>query len=317
MSTETRAQEGEPTPHGAEAKRHVAVRGVLVFTLGLNLAVAAAKILYGHGAGLLAIEADGFHSLTDGLNNVVALIGIWIAARPPDRDHPYGHRKFEFFAAGLIGLSLLAMAVGVLEEAYARSTGEAELPEVSWSAFVVLGVTWVVNLAVATYQTRAGRRLKSPILLSDAAHTRSDVFVTVGVAAAALATRVGVPFADVVAAGLVAAFIAWAGLKVLRDNLAYLADAAFVDAKAVEALARGVTGVRSAHRVRSRGGPGHIFVDLHIGVAPELTVGETHRITHDVMRAIMDGLEGVVDVTIHAEPDPDGVDGAAHDHHAH
>lgn len=285
-----------------EDQRHRRVRNVLLLTLGLNLAVAAAKIAYGYAAHALSIRADGFHSATDGLNNVVALVGIWIAARPPDRDHPYGHRKFEFFAATLIGLSLLFVAFDVVRDALGRLTATAQLPEIDARAFVVLGVTWAVNLFVAIYEARMGQRLKSPVLTSDASHTRSDVLVTAGVLVAVVFTKLGYPEVDVIAAIVVAGFVGWAGVSVLRQNVDYLADAAPVDAERVLLVVGDVPGVLSAHHVRSRGAPGHVFVDLHIQISPHLNVVEAHDITHRAMDAIRSGIPGIADVTIHTEP---------------
>lgn len=300
--TEITAGAGEAREGLSEAERVRRVRFVLIVTLGLNVAVAAAKIAYGYLAHALSIRADGFHSATDGLNNVVALIGIWIASRPPDRGHPYGHRKFEFFAATLIGLSLLFVAVDVLRDALGRLAGTAPLPDIDATAFWILGVTWAVNLFVAVYEARMGRKLKSPVLESDASHTRSDVLVTAGVLTAVIFTRLGYPEIDVVAAIVVAGFVAWAGAGVLRQNVAYLADAAPLDAEHVLEVVRRVPGVLSAHHVRSRGAPGHVFVDLHIHIPPHLNVVEAHDITHRAMDTLRQQIPGIADVTIHTEP---------------
>lgn len=275
----------------------------MLVTLGLNLAVAAVKVVYGSVTNALAIRADGFHSTADALNNIIALVAVSLAARPPDADHPYGHRKLEVVAAAIIGASLLLIAVDVLRDAFARIVGEAEPPSLDNRAWFVLGATWLVNLFVATWEARAAKRLQSPALSSDAQHTRADVLVTVAVAASVLFTRLGYPSADALAAVGVAAFVAWAGVKVLRENFGYLSDTALVDEQQVVALAMGVKGVTRAHRVRSRGVPGSIFVDLHIHLPKEVSLEEAHETTHRVMDAIRSGIDGVTDVTIHTEPE--------------
>src|SRR5690606_1416794 len=106
-------------------------------------------------------------------NNVVLLVGMWLAAAPPDREHPYGHRKFEVLAAGGVGLGLLVAAFNVLLSVAERLRGEAPPPRIDASAFIVLGATLAVNITVATWEARAARRYMSPGLHSDAAHTRS------------------------------------------------------------------------------------------------------------------------------------------------
>jgi cation diffusion facilitator family transporter len=287
----------------AEAGRARAIRGVLWLTLGLNLAVAGAKIGYGHAVHALSIRADGFHSLTDSTNNLVGLGGVWIASRPADAGHPYGHHKFEVLAAGLVGLSLLGMAFDVAKNAIDRLGGTAaRAPEIGTMAFVVLVGTLLVNMAVARWERRRGIELGSAFLQSDALHTSSDQLVTLGVLASVGLVRLGLTVVDVFAAIGIAGFIAWAGIGVLRTNLAYLADAARLDPEAIVAVARTVPGVASAHKVRTRGMPGSIYVDLHIQVARHLTVVDAHRVTHEVIDAIKLGFAGVRDVLVHTEP---------------
>lgn len=280
-----------------------AVRRVLVVTLALNVLVAIAKVVYGTMTQALAIRADGFHSVTDGLNNVIALVAVSLAARPPDEDHPYGHKKHEVLAAALIGASLLFIAVDVLRDAIGRLTGSAAPPNLDDAAWLVLGGTWVVNLFVATWEAREAKRLQSPALASDSQHTRADVLVTLAVFASVVFTRLGYPIADTLAAVGVAGFVAVAGVRVLRENFGYLSDTALVDVERVIALATSVPRVTLAHKVRSRGVPGQVFVDLHIHLPKDLTLEEAHDITHRAMDAIKRGLPGIADVTIHTEPD--------------
>jgi len=286
-----------------EERRAAAVTRVLWVTLCLNVAVAAAKISYGHAVHALSIRADGFHSLTDSSNNLVGLLGVWLGSRPADDGHPYGHSKFEVVAAGLVGLSLLGMAYDVAKGGIARFTdASAPPPSIDGLALVVLLGTLAVNVGVARWERRRGKELNSPFLSSDAAHTSSDVLVTIGVLATVGLVRLGVTLADVVAAIGIAGFIAWAGISVLRTNLAYLADSATLDPTRIEGLVRTVPGVASAHKVRTRGMPGSIYVDLHIQVAPHLTVVDAHRVTHWVIDAIKAKFSGVRDVLVHTEP---------------
>ncbi|HEX6765776.1 MAG TPA: cation diffusion facilitator family transporter [Polyangiaceae bacterium] len=286
-----------------ETDRARAVRRVIWVTLALNVGVAAAKIAYGTLVHALSIRADGFHSFTDSANNLVGLLGVWIASRPADEGHPYGHHKFEVIAAGVVGISLLAMAFDVARGAVTRLSGApSAIPEIDQRAFVVLLGTLAVNVGVAVWERKRGKELGSPFLLSDAAHTRSDVFVTAGVIATVILVRSGYSVVDVAAAFGIACFIAWAGIGVLRENLGYLADAVVLDPESVIAVACDVPGVASAHKVRTRGMPGSIYVDLHIQVAPHLTVVDGHRVTHWVIDAIKQHFNGVRDVLVHTEP---------------
>jgi cation diffusion facilitator family transporter len=275
---------------------------VIWITLALNLAVALAKIAYGTLSNTIAIRADGFHSATDGINNVAGLVALWVASRPPDREHPYGHQKYEILVAALVGLSLLVMAYDVVQGAVRRSFGDAPLPDVDRGAFLVLGATLLVNLFVARYERRKGDELASPFLISDSAHTRSDVLVTIGVIVAVVLIRLGYPVFDLIAAGVVAVFIALAGIAVLRQNLGYLADTSLVAEAQVRQIVLDVPGVASTHKIRTRGTPGRIYMDLHIQIAPHLNVVQAHEVTHWVIDALKRGIDGVVDVTVHTEP---------------
>jgi cation diffusion facilitator family transporter len=290
---------------GAQDSEHDhgrAVRFVLWVTLGLNLVVAIAKIGYGHAVHALSIRADGFHSLTDSSNNLVGLLGVFIASRPADEGHPYGHAKFEVIAAGVVGLSLLGMAYDVARGGIARWGSAGTVPDIDAGAFVVLLLTLAMNVGVSRWELARGRALESPMLLSDAAHTRSDVLVTLGVLVTVILVKVGFVVADVIAAIGIAGFIAWAGVGVLRTNLGYLADRALLDPERIAGVACEMPGVASAHKVRTRGMPGRIYVDLHIQVAPHLTVVEAHRVTHWVIDAIKARFSGVRDVLVHTEP---------------
>lgn len=285
-----------------EPERARAVARVLWVTLGLNVAVAGAKIAYGYAANALSIRADGFHSLTDSANNLVGLLGVYIASRPADDNHPYGHQKFEVIAAGVVGLSLLTMAFDVARNGIGRLGKDLPPPALDDTAFVVLLGTLAVNLGVAYWEKKRGTALSSPMLLSDATHTRSDVFVTLGVLTTVVLVRAGYGVLDVVAAIGIACFIAWAGIGVLRENLGYLSDVALLDPARITEVATRVPGVASAHKVRTRGTPGSIYVDLHIQIAPHLTVVDAHRVTHWVIDAIKAAFSGVRDVLVHTEP---------------
>ena len=157
------------------------VRRVLIITLILNALVALSKIAIGLWSGALAISADGFHSLVDGLSNVAALIANRIADQPPDEGHPYGHRRFETIAALGIGAFLLVTAWEIISSALERLGGSDEIPLVTPLTFAVMLTTLVVNLFIARYESREGQRLHSELLVADSAHTRIDVFVTISV----------------------------------------------------------------------------------------------------------------------------------------
>jgi cation diffusion facilitator family transporter len=280
------------------------VRGisrVLWGILVLNLVVAIAKLIYGYSSGSIAIRADGLHSLLDASSNVLGLVGLAVARRPADANHPYGHRKYETFAALGIVAMLFFGCHEILSAAIERIRHPG-LPEVTGAGFVVMVATIAINLLVVTIEVREGRRLESELLLADAEHTRSDVLVSLLVLASFAAVMLGVQWADVAATAFIVAFIVRAGIHILRGTLSTLSDERRIEPRLVEAAALEEPGVLEAHNVRSRGPSDDIHVDLHILVDPGLPIADAHRIGHRVERRLRERWRGLTDVVVHVEP---------------
>jgi cation diffusion facilitator family transporter len=275
---------------------------VLWVVLGLNLGVAALKLVFGFSTGALSMIADGFHSSLDATSNVVGLAGLRLARRAPDANHPYGHRKFEALAALGISLFLFMACYEILTSLLGRLQGTHEI-DASPYAFSAILVTIVVNLLVTRYEARAATRLHSMILAADAKHTRSDVFVSFGVLAALLAARFGFSALDPVVAIVIVGFIAYSGYQIVNDSFAVLADARAVDPEHVTRIATGIEGVSGAHHVRSRGLPDDIHIDLHMHVPAQMTVEQAHELAHEASKRIRAEIAGVTDVVVHVEPE--------------
>lgn len=277
------------------------VRRVLLQTLGLNAAVSAGKIGVGWMSGSQAMVADGVHSLVDAANNVVGLVVATFAHRPPDEGHPYGHKKFESAAAILIGLALLGLAYELLVTALSHLDKPA-LPRVTALNWIVMAVTLLVNLAVARYEASEGRRLGSSYLTADAAHTRADVYVTLGVAVSFAGTRAGIAIADPVVAAGIAAFIAWMGLQVLKTSFDALTDRAALSATDLASVVAGVPGVRACSDIRTRGTDGHVYVDLVVHLDGTISLNAAHAVADRIEEALMERWPDIVDVVVHTEP---------------
>ena len=273
----------------------------------------AAKIAGGRLFHSFALEADGWHSLGDGLTSAIALIGLGIARRPADAGHPYGHRKFEVLAASAIGLLLVALAGRVLNDAFDHAFVEkAHTPVVGVSFVLVLAATLAVNLALSIYESRAGARLASPLLLSDAQHARADCFITAGILASALRTRLGWQQADLVGGAVVALLIGKAGVEIITSNLRYLTDSALVDPRRIEAIVTRVEYVRAAHSIRTRGTPGAIFVDLRVELPAELNVSDVDQVLRLIEHELRARLDSIADIVIHPEPNKEQSHGTVH-----
>ncbi|HBY92968.1 MAG TPA: cation transporter [Chloroflexi bacterium] len=277
-----------------------AIQRVLLQVLVLNLAVAIAKLVLGASTGSISMVADGFHSLTDGTSNVVGLVGTRIAGRPADESHPYGHQKFETFAALIIGGLVALTAWEILQSSVGRLL-HGGAPDVSPLSFAVMGVTILVNIGVTTYESHRGRRLNSEVLLADALQTRSDIFVSLGVITSLIASALGFPILDVGMALLITAIIGWSAYQILHHSADALLDAAALDPDVVREVVEQVPGVESVHKIRTRGSDGKMYADLHIQVSADLRLDQAHVIGHLVQEALHHDL-GLTDVVVHVEP---------------
>jgi cation diffusion facilitator family transporter len=277
------------------------IKRLLVTILGLNLLVATAKIVVGVLSNSLSMTADGIHSLMDGASNVVGLIGIAAASRPPDPNHPYGHRRFETITSLLIALFLLLALQQILQGAWERWQTR-DVPEVGWLNFVVMGIAMCISLTVTIWERRAGRRLNSSILTADARHTASDVAISGSVIIGLVLVLFGFPIFDLILALVIAGAIAWAAWQIIRDAALSLSDVAVYSANAIDRVARGVEGVRGVHNIRTRGGEGMTWVDMHIQVDPDMAVDQAHDISSNVAARVEAEVGEPADVTVHIEP---------------
>ncbi|MGH9345686.1 MAG: cation diffusion facilitator family transporter [Vicinamibacterales bacterium] len=285
------------------AGRYASVARVLYRVLVLNLAVAFAKIALGYTTGAVSVLSDGFHSLTDSAANVVALVGVSVAQRPPDQNHPYGHRKYETIASLGILVFLVIVLVEVMTAAFDRVRTGA-VPKVFPEGIGVMAVTLVVNLIVVRYELGQGRRLKSEVLLADAKHTRSDVLTSGAVIAALVGVSAGYPILDPLAALLVAGFIGRACWEIAQDASRILSDEIVIAEGDVQDVVESVPDVLGCHQIRTRGSADHVFVDLHIWLRGDTPLEAAHATSHVVKDTLMARYPQIVDVVIHIEPPP-------------
>lgn len=279
------------------------VQRVLLITLVLNLIVALSKIALGVMTGALAITADGFHSLTDGAGNIAGLVGNALAQRPPDDDHPYGHRRFETMAALLIGAFLLLTAWEMLQRVFERLQ-TATTPQISPLVFGVLLATLLVNIIISRYQTRAGQRLQSEVLIADARNTRADIFVTLSVlASTAVYSLTGWIWIDLVAGAVVVLLIGRAAWQIVRDTGRVLVDTAPYEPDTLRELLVDVPQVQRVTRARSRGPLDAVHIDIDVQVAPELTADHSAGVATSIRERLNDALTGISEVEVHFAPD--------------
>ncbi len=280
------------------------IRKVLILTMALNWLVAIAKIIYGLASRCSSMTADGFHSLADGASNIIGIAGIHFACQPKDKDHPYGHKKYETFFSLGIAMLLFFISLGLIHESLERFS-KPVTPQIGLKNFVVMLITMAINFWVMRYERRKGLALKSDILVSDALHTKADIFTSVSVILTLILIKMGYPILDPIATILIAIFIAHSGYDIVKHSSTVLCDtAAILDEKKIVDTVLGVKGALNCHKIRSRGREDDIYLDLHVQVDPDMPVGQAHQVSYAIEAAIKNNFPQISDVLVHIEPLP-------------
>ena len=283
-------------------RRSSGVRRALFIVLLLNAASATIKIGVGARTGALTVLGAALESALDMLSNGVAIFAVSIASRAPDDDHPYGHEKFETLGTLGIVAFLAISCFELMRQSIGELTGRHNAPTATFTDGALLIVSLAVNAFVVIYERRRGRTLRSALLLADAAHTTSDILVTILAISSLALSHLGYVRADALLGYVVALIIAWSGYQILRDSIPILVDARAVEADRLTAIVRtipGVVGVRAARSRRTSSG--HLFAEVTILVEGDTSVAAAHNFADEVERAIAREL-GTAEAIVHVEP---------------
>lgn len=284
------------------------VQKVLWITLLLNLVVMAIKAAVGIKIGSLSLQADALHSVTDSANNVLGLVATRFSSPYPDRNHPYGHLKYEAIAALAISAFLGIACFEILQGAITRLIKGGKPIEIAgpelWLLIIVLGV----NIFVTYYERSVGQRVGSAILIADARHTMSDVWVTITVLFGLIGVWVGsianipqLQWLDVILSFPVAFLVFTSGWKVLKENLPLLVDEMAIAPEVIHKIVMEMPGVLNCHAIASRGVVGRqVFMEMHLVVSAK-DVETAHSIT-EAVEARLTQQFSPVRILIHVEP---------------
>jgi cation diffusion facilitator family transporter len=286
----------------SEANRTARIRRVLLTALACNAFLAGLKFIIGWRYGSLAVVSDAMHSLLDGAASVIALIGITAAARPPDANHPYGHRKYEILTTMIVAALLFLSAWEILGAAVSRLLHHAAAPQFSWLGITLLCAGIIINTFLSNWEKRAGLEVSSPLLLADAAHTRTDIYSSILAIAALTSAAFGMSWLDPLLAIGIVLFLGRAIYEILLEGVKVVSDATRLDPALIRSVAEKVEGVRGAHAIRSHGMQNDIHIDLHIQVADQLTARQVFDIENRVNQALRDSFPGVTHVALRHEP---------------
>lgn len=278
------------------------VKRVLIIIMVANFLVALAKIVIGYIVKSASVSADGFHSISDGASNIIGLIGISFAIKPEDDDHPYGHEKYETIASMFIATLLVFISYNIIVNAVKKFITPTTLT-ISYESLIILIVTLIINIFVATYENKAGKKYNSQFLVADSIHTKSDIFVTIGVLITLVLIKLGAPpIIDPIVSFVVALFIIHAAYEIFVDNFSVLTDKVIFSEKEVVEILKEFKVVKNVHKIRSRGYHHHVFLDMHIRIDKDLSIDEAHKLVHKIEDTFKERMGKAVDVVIHVEP---------------
>jgi cation diffusion facilitator family transporter len=309
----------------ADENRNRQILRVLLLEGSANVLVLGLKVAVGVTTGSMAVLADAAHSLTDAANNVIAWVVIRASQVPADREHPYGHHKFEVLAVFVLATLLATVAIELAIRAVTREEPQPEIS--SWGLYVMIFVL-ITNIVVASWQRGWAKRLKSGILQADASHTFADVLTTIVVILGWQLSARGYPWLDTVCALGVSAVILYLAFGLFRNVVPVLVDEMAIEPERLTAAISEIPGIVEVRRVRSRWIGSERAVDVIVTVAPSMPTIQSHAIADEVEQLLEAEFE-VADITVHIEPkDPaddvstttardthdDRTAGSAHDH---
>lgn len=283
-------------------QRYIAVRKANFVSGGVNLFQAIAKTVVGAFGGSSALLADGIHSFSDLLANILVWITNKIGHTEPDEEHPYGHGRFETIGTLALGLFLMAVAAGLAWDAVSHIINH-EIVKPSILALVVALLSIALNESVFRYSIIIAKRVDSSLLRANAYHNRADSLSALIVVVGILGELAGFTFADAIATVLVAGFVVKIGIELTWRAVEELTDRGLPSdkIKAFEEIILNVSGVRQMHQLRTRTMGDRIFLDVHILIAAYASASEGHYIAETVHYYLKKKFNGIQDITIHVD----------------
>lgn len=278
------------------------VQQILFIILIANFLVAAIKTIIGSIIGSASITADGFHSFSDGASNIIGLIGIRLASKPGDKEHPYGHNKYEAISCLFISVMLFVVGFKIIINAIERFKNPV-IPNISLESLIILLITLVINIFISSAEYRKGKQLSSSILISDSIHTKSDIYISAGALITLVGIKIGLPpVLDPIASLAVSGFIIRAAYQIFKETIDVLVDRSVVDIEDIRILVTGFSQVKGTHNIRSRGSQNSLYIDLHILVDPNLSIEKSHELVHEIEETIKEKINKNAQVIAHLEP---------------
>ncbi|THF76386.1 cation diffusion facilitator family transporter [Cohnella fermenti] len=276
-------------------------RGAIVSIVAYVL-LSGIKLMVGYVSGSEALKADGLNNATDIAASLAVLIGLRLARKPADADHPYGHWKAETIASLVASFIMMAVGLQVLYEAAATITsggGESPDPIAAWTALLCA----IVMYTVYRFNRKLAERINSQAVMAAAKDNLSDAFVSIGTAVGILGSQFRLPWLDPLAAVLVGLIICKTAWEIFREASHDLSDGYSEESiQSYKEIAMEVDGVVGVQKIKARSYGSNTVVDVTLLLKPDLAFVEAHDIATRVENALKKSSEEVYDVHVHYEP---------------
>ena len=289
-------------PNMAKLKQRASYVGACV-----NIMQTLIKITFGILGQSAALIADGIHSLSDLMSDALVITAVRMGSREADKEHPYGHRRFETIAGVVLGGSLMFIGAGIGWSVYERMSNPETLPVPNELSLGITAVSILLNEWLYHYTKRIAKITRSKLLLANAWHQRSDAFSSIVVLIGIGAVMLGYPLADAIAAILVALLVIKIGLNLMIEGIKELVDTALPENLVAEirTVIYDIDGVEDIHLLRTRYMGEDALIDAHIIVDPRISVSEGHRIGDMVRDELIARFDDVMEVLVHVDPEND------------
>lgn len=293
--------------HFDNPQRHALMLRSTWVSVAVNVLLTAGQIVAGMLAHSQSLIADGMHSLSDLVCDFLVLIASFHSKHPADAGHPYGHGRVETAASFALGAILVLTGGAIMVAAAIRLEHLEHLPRVAPLAFWVALLALVTKEGLFRYMLGIGEKLRSPMLIANAWHARSDAASSLVVAIGIGGSLMGFVYADAVAAIIVGFMIVRMGVVFAWDAFQELIDAG-LSVEEVESIRQTLIdtpGVNSLHELRTRRMAHRALVDAHILVNPRISVSEGHNIAERARNRVLQSHPGVMNVLVHVDPEED------------
>lgn len=292
----------ENLPEERRAASRVTVIGML-----LDAVLGVIKVVGGALFHSQALIVDGIHSFSDVASDIVVLGVMRVSRQGPDADHPYGHQRIETMGTMVLGSFLIAVGAALAWDNTLRlmADGATNLPQ--WPILVAAAISVGSKEWIYRYTRHIGIKIRSDLIIANAWHSRTDAFSSVIVLFSTIGAMLGYVWLDILAAVVISIIIIHIGWKFTWDSVKELVDTGLSpeDTALLKQVALSIDGVRNIHELRSRRMGHDIMLDVHLVVRPEISVSEGHQIGMQVVSAMREQLDNILDINFHIDAEND------------